>query len=90
MMALFFLPHAHGDDARAAAAGDAVFVGTGALAEAVLRHRKHELLPGAQLGIAFGRQRRLLDAVLGILGHLLGPVSASSPAARRAALACLR
>ena len=42
----------HGDDAFAAASGDAVLVGRGALAVAVLRHREDELLVRAHLGVA--------------------------------------
>src|SRR4029079_11176478 len=42
----------HRDDAFAAAAGGAVFVGRGALAVAVDRHRQHHLLLRRHLGIA--------------------------------------
>src|SRR5215472_16359718 len=38
------LAHIHGDNAFSAAAGDAVFVGRGAFAEAAFGHAEHELL----------------------------------------------
>ena len=46
----------HGADALAAAAGDAEFVGRGALAVAVLRQREDELLVRAEIDIALLRQ----------------------------------
>ena len=50
--AVLAFPDVHCDDAFAAAAGDAVFVGRRALAEAALRDRQDELLGRPQLDIA--------------------------------------
>ena len=80
--------HAHGDDARAAAAGDAVFIGAGALAEAVLRNREDELLPGAQLRHSVPASASPPRRPPRVLGHVLGAGFGllAGRAARRAGL----
>ena len=69
-LAALLLPDVHGDDAFAAAAGDAVLVGRGALAVAALRQRQHELLGRRHFDIALfaelDRRHRLLA-----VGHRL-------------------
>src|SRR6185437_12564701 len=62
--------HVEGYDARTAASGDAIFVGTGALAETAFGDGEHELFARAQLRITLGRERCFLAAVIGIVGHL--------------------
>src|SRR5262249_4886377 len=67
----------HGDDAFAAAPGDAVFVRAGPLAVAVLRYREHELLVRAELGVALRAEHDLLAVAFAL--HVLLLFGAAAP-----------
>ena len=81
-----FLTHADSDDAGTAAPGNAIFVGTAALAITVGGQSQHKLLARAQLRIAFGRESGFLDALFGIRCFFHHALLLARGAARRIGL----